>query len=71
MSLPSDSIIHYLYVKQSFRRLGIGEILLEYMRGEGKTYCSHLPASNDLIVKMKDKGICYEPETVSGINPGA
>lgn len=64
MSDPNDRfIVHYLYVKQAYRRMGLATSLLSQATADWlyPISCSHWPASEDLTNAIKELNIVYDP----------
>ncbi len=57
------AVLHYLYVKDRYRRLGIGQALLEHALGSDtrEVFCSHhwrgLPVASVLAAKAQERGV--------------
>ena len=57
-----NAVLHYIYVKQSYRRRGLGRHLLEVVESAGElTTMSHYPPSTEVYRYFKKKGEEYDP----------
>lgn len=67
----SAIVIHYIYVKESYRRLGLAHALLEFVilnrRPGTALWCSHYPANADIYTMAEKLGIEYDPNLVGGM----
>lgn len=59
----TKTILHYIYVKQSYRQLGLARRMLEILDAGQKLTASHYPANDKIFAKFRSKGINYDPET--------
>lgn len=64
--LRESTVVHYVYVKHPFRRLGIGRFLIQAVLGASPDdvllVCSHIPAREDFFTKFLEKySIVYDP----------
>lgn len=61
------AVVHFLYVKQAYRRFGIGVTLLDMVKagaGSKPLFCSHAPADAALVSCITDYGLTYDPGTI-------
>lgn len=54
-------IVHYCFVKESFRRMGIAKAMLTGTGIRGHFYFSHWTYSLDPIVEKNQEGMIYDP----------
>ena len=67
----SEAILHYVYVKESFRRMQIASALVKMLRSEIRDkpfWYSHLPANEELLEAAQKFNIEYDPDLAGGTN---
>ena len=70
---PSKIVLHYIYIVNEFRRLGLGKELIETMRSSYLNEKSNIEASHYVINRDSNKflnkfGIKYNPYTIINTN---
>lgn len=61
--LPDYQVVHYLYVKRAFGKLGIASQLVDDARFTGKVYCTHSTGAGSHLIRKKD--LIYCPYLIS------
>lgn len=63
VSEPDSRVLHYLYVKDDFRRMGIGRALLEQTCPEGEWSYSHRTRTSERFLNRKSRRFFWDPVT--------